>query len=38
MALLETLQLMICHLWTALSTLVRKVISMYECFQACLLE
>ena len=38
MALLETLQLMICHSWTALSTLVRKDISMYECFQACLLE
>lgn len=38
MASLETLQLMICHLWTAPSILVRKDILVYEFFQTCLLE
>lgn len=38
MALRETLQLMICHLWTVSSILVRNNISIYDYFQTCLLK
>lgn len=38
MASQETLQLMICLLWTVPSILVRKNISIYDYFQTCLLK